>query len=54
MGPRRAQGNGGQLLQPCRPTREAQVRQRDIRLKTNRQTHPSDGQHQHPATEGIT
>lgn len=45
---------GGQLLQPCRPTWKAQVRWRDVQLKTNRQTHPSDGWHQHPATEGIT
>lgn len=44
---------GGWLLQPCKPTREAQARQRDVRLKTNRQTHPSDGWHQHPVAEGI-
>lgn len=32
---------GGQLLQPCRPTREAQARRRHVRLKTNRQTDTS-------------
>lgn len=42
------------LLQPCRPTCEAQERWWDIQLKANRQTHPSEGWHQHPATEGVT
>lgn len=45
---------GGQLLQPCRPTREAQARWWDVQLKTNRQTHPSDGRHQNPDAKGIT
>lgn len=53
-GARGTPGTGAGLLQPCRATREAQERWWHIQLKANRQTQPSDGWHQHPATKGVT